>query len=280
MKPNNYSELNIILLLFAALLNSCQSGPSACECVEQYNYWHEDGGLFKLDENKINNCTEKFRDSNANLFPEDLNSAERNVRSECEALNNSEFNIKQAQDENSYIQDKNDFEKKDSISEIHPQNQIKQNSLEHEVTLREKINKFYKSLELPDELNEKQSFEGNVVFDTSEFNTFLISNSIYSKKRISNLTGNYHDRFHIKLLNIDSISFIKDIEIFTTIEYSIYELGTFENREKLTFNYFKDSLKLKRWDDLGLKGMKISQYDGLTEFNSDEFYNILGSVNN
>ena len=61
-----------------------QSGPSACECVEQFNYYHQDGGMYKLDQDKINSCVDKFKDKNANVYPEDINSAEKNTRQKCD----------------------------------------------------------------------------------------------------------------------------------------------------------------------------------------------------
>ena len=73
----------IILTGSVAIFSSCQSGPDACECVQQYNYWSQDGGLLKIDEDLINKCTDKFKDSDATYYPEDLNSAERNARSKC-----------------------------------------------------------------------------------------------------------------------------------------------------------------------------------------------------
>jgi hypothetical protein len=73
-------------ILFAStFLSSCgQSGPAACECVEQFNYYHQDGGMFKLDQDKINSCVDKFKDKNANVYPEDINSAEKNARQKCD----------------------------------------------------------------------------------------------------------------------------------------------------------------------------------------------------
>lgn len=89
--------------------------------------------------------------------------------------------------------------------------------------LSKKANQFYSSLELSDELNQRHYIEGNVEFDTSIFNSFLTKNSLYSKGRVSNLTGGeYHDRFNIKLVSIDSINLDSEIVIFSTVEYGIY----------------------------------------------------------
>ena len=88
MKKNNSTNLKktmkvVVVFVFTLFLISCSSGPSACECVEQYDYYHQDGGLLKLDQDKLNKCTEKFKDANANYYPEDTNSGERNARKEC-----------------------------------------------------------------------------------------------------------------------------------------------------------------------------------------------------
>ena len=63
------------------LFSSC--GPSACDCVEQFNYYSQDGGMFKLDQNKLNSCVDKFKDNSADFFPEDINSAEKNAKGKC-----------------------------------------------------------------------------------------------------------------------------------------------------------------------------------------------------
>ena len=64
--------------------NSTGGGPDACECVKQYEYWSQDGGLFKLDQDLINRCTDYYKDANANSYPEDLNSAKRNAQKKCD----------------------------------------------------------------------------------------------------------------------------------------------------------------------------------------------------
>jgi hypothetical protein len=79
-KLSGKSILIFIISVFA--LSSC--GPSACDCVEQYNYWNQDGGLYKLDKDKMTKCTDKYKDADANTFPEDHNSAERNARKKCD----------------------------------------------------------------------------------------------------------------------------------------------------------------------------------------------------
>ena len=89
MKRNNSTfkrKIKNTIFVFLApilILTSCESGPSACECVEKYEYFRQDGGLLKLDQDKLNKCTEKFKDPNANIYPEDTNSGERNARKEC-----------------------------------------------------------------------------------------------------------------------------------------------------------------------------------------------------
>jgi hypothetical protein len=72
-------------ILFAStILTSCGGGPDACECVKQYEYWSQDGGLYKLDQDLINRCTDYYKDANANSYPEDLNSAKRNAQKKCD----------------------------------------------------------------------------------------------------------------------------------------------------------------------------------------------------
>jgi len=74
----------IASILFISLsITSCSTGPSACECVEQFNYYGQDGGMLKLDRAKFDKCVEKFKDKTANQFPEDVNSARRNARKKC-----------------------------------------------------------------------------------------------------------------------------------------------------------------------------------------------------
>ena len=142
--------------------------------------------------------------------------------------------------------------------------------------LSKKVKQFYSSLELSYELNQRHYIEGNVDFDTSIFNSFLTKNSLYSKVRVSNLTGEYHDRYNVKLVSIDLINLDSEIEIISTVEYGIYECGTFKNLEKLVFNYYQNELKLIKWEDLGVKDYESSY--GCIE-SIDDFYKYLGSLN-
>ena len=72
-------------ILFAStILTSCGGGPDACECVKQYEYWSQDWGLYKLDQDLINRCTDYYKDANVNYYPEDLNSAKRNAQKKCD----------------------------------------------------------------------------------------------------------------------------------------------------------------------------------------------------
>lgn len=72
----------ILLILLAFMVTSC-GGPNACECVEQYNYWNQDGGLYKINQDLINRCTNYYKDSDAYTYPADLNSARKNAKKEC-----------------------------------------------------------------------------------------------------------------------------------------------------------------------------------------------------
>ena len=51
---------------------------------------------------------------------------------------------------------------------------------------------FLSSLELSDEENQKHYVEGNVIFDTSDFEKIIDDNCQYSKERVKNLTLDYH----------------------------------------------------------------------------------------
>ena len=141
-------------------------------------------------------------------------------------------------------------------------------------------NKFYSSLELTAEQNEKISQGGEVTFSLVQFNSYIDENSIFSKKRISNLTGAYHENYNINLINIDSLLIKNNIyEVFTTVKYNINEVGSFQNKEKIIFNITKGKFILNKWEDVKVEKMKIAEYDGLENFKKSDFYKIIGSVN-
>lgn len=94
--------LNFCIALFSiALLQGCSSRQDtedevkakaeaeaeakakACDCVEQFNYSHQDWGMDKIDMKKYRDCIEKYKDNNANDVTEYINSAEKNCRSKC-----------------------------------------------------------------------------------------------------------------------------------------------------------------------------------------------------
>lgn len=142
------------------------------------------------------------------------------------------------------------------------------------------VSKFYASLELSTELNQKHYEEGGVKFNKTIFNGFIDEGSIYSKERISNLTGDYHDRYSIRLVSIDLIeSDNNNIEVSTTVEYSVYELGTFLNEENLSININQGKLIINKWEDRKVKKMEVAEYEGLENFNEKAFYKTIGSVN-
>tara|TARA_Y100001954_G_C15728081_1_gene561786 strand:- start:68 stop:586 length:519 start_codon:yes stop_codon:yes gene_type:complete len=137
--------------------------------------------------------------------------------------------------------------------------------------------KFYSSLELSSELNQKHYSEGGVTFNMDNFNSLIDKSSIYSKERVGNLTGHYHDRYYINLVGIESIEVINNkILVTTTVEYSIYEIGTFQNEEKLWINRNQDKLILAKWEDIKVKKMEVSEYDGLENFDENSFYQVIG----
>jgi hypothetical protein len=142
------------------------------------------------------------------------------------------------------------------------------------------VSKFYASLELSTELNQKNYEEGGVKFNINIFNGFIDKGSIYSKERVSNLTGDYHDRYSIKLVSIDLIeSDNNTIEVSTTVEYSVSELGIFLNEEKLSININQVNMIINKWEDRKVKKMEVAKYEGLENFNEKDFYKTIGSVN-
>ena len=92
----------------------------------------------------------------------------------------------------------------DSLNKAQKKN-IEEINNTDEIIIFEFVKYFYSSLELTPELNQKHYEEGGVKFNMDKFNSCIDINSIYPKKRISNLTGDYHDRYSIKLLNIGSL---------------------------------------------------------------------------
>jgi hypothetical protein len=144
------------------------------------------------------------------------------------------------------------------------------------------IEKFYTSLELSPELSRKNYLKGGVKFPLDSFNSCITKNSICSKDRISMLTGTYHDRVHIELIQIDSVKEAKGVlEVYTHVMYGIYETGSFENLEKLTVRKTNDKFAVERWEDCKLKKMHMPNAEsyGLQNFTERDFYNIVGSIN-
>jgi hypothetical protein len=143
------------------------------------------------------------------------------------------------------------------------------------------IEKFYTSLELSPELSRKNYLKGGVKFPLDSFNSCITINSIYSKDRISILTGPYHDRVHIELIQIDSVKEAKGVlEVYTHVMYGIYETGSFENLEKLTVRKTNDKFSVERWEDCKVKKMHMPNAEsyGLQNFTERDFYNIVGSI--
>lgn len=57
--------------------------PFACDCVQQFEYWNQEGGLYMLDEDLIVKCVEYYKDYDAYGYPDDMDSAARNARKKC-----------------------------------------------------------------------------------------------------------------------------------------------------------------------------------------------------
>lgn len=144
------------------------------------------------------------------------------------------------------------------------------------------MEKFYSSLELSKEQNRKNYLEGGVDFPLYSFYSCMSENAKYSKKRLSKLTDEYHDRYHIELIQIDSVKEYEDItEVYTNVMYGIYETGSFENLEKLTVRKTNNDLKVERWEDIKVKKMHMpnAQFYGLQNFTERDFYYMVGSLN-
>lgn len=83
MKMKKLKTILGAMLFTSLILTSC-GGPDACDCVEQFNYWSQDGGYFKLDQDLVTRCTEYYKDSEAYSYPDDLNTAKRNAQKKCD----------------------------------------------------------------------------------------------------------------------------------------------------------------------------------------------------
>lgn len=71
----------ILATLVSLTLLSC--GPDPCECVEQFKYWEQDGGLLKLNHELSEDCVKKYKDSDKNAYPFDYESAKKNAIKSC-----------------------------------------------------------------------------------------------------------------------------------------------------------------------------------------------------
>ena len=143
------------------------------------------------------------------------------------------------------------------------------------------VRKFYSSLELSKEMNERAYNEGDVKFNTSEFYSCVNSKSIFSKKRLENLTGDsYHYYYDVYLESIIEIQEKSgSFEVLTAVEYGIYETGTIMNIEKLTIDIEDNKFIVRRWEDVRVETMEIAGYDGLEDYSKNRFYRDIGSVN-
>ena len=144
------------------------------------------------------------------------------------------------------------------------------------------MEKFYTSLELSPEQNRKNYLEGGVDFPLGSFYSCMSKNAKYSKKRVSRLTEEYHDRYHIELIQIDSVKENNElIEVYTNVMYGIYETGSFENLEKLTVRKTESTFKVERWEDIKVKKMHMpnAQFYRLENFTERDFYYMVGSLN-
>jgi len=152
--------------------------------------------------------------------------------------------------------------------------------IQDSINVTDFVKTFYSALELSPSLNQKQYEEGGVQFNLNQFKSCVDNKSIFSKLRVSNLTGDYHDRYNIILLDIDSITDNGNQKVaYTTVEYGIYELGTFQNLEKLIINSNQNHLILNKWEDIKIKKMSVAEYEGLENYSEKDFYKTIGSIN-
>ncbi len=213
-------------------------------------------------EYKIDSLSLKLKNNKDSLYKKEL---------ECSNLN---IKFSKINNDLSFLETKLDSLKKAQLKNIEEINNP------DEIITFEFVKKFYSSLELAPELNQKHYSEGGVKFNMNKFNSCIDINSIYSKRRISNLTGDYHDRYGIKLLNFGSFKLNKNIiELITIVEYQIYEVGTFQNEEKLIININQGNLTLNKWEDLKVEKMEVFEIEGLENFKEVDFYKMLGSSN-
>ena len=142
------------------------------------------------------------------------------------------------------------------------------------------VRRFYSTLELSDEMNQRAYESNEISFSTRAFYNCVNSKSVFSKKRLKNLTGEFHYYYDVYLKSINSVqeepgSFV----VITTVNYGIYETGNIENIEKLRITAFENKLIVSTWEDVKVKNMAIAEYEGLENYNEKVFYKNLGSVN-
>ena len=146
--------------------------------------------------------------------------------------------------------------------------------------VNEFVTSFYNSLELTDEENQLHYETGDVEFNIDNFNQLINSDSKFSAKRVDQLTGTYHDRCHISLVQTKKVEINTPIiTIVTNDKYGMYEMGNFFNNEQLTLVLTSGKLKLLKWEDINLEKMYKAPYDHMQDFNEKDFYQALGSIN-
>ncbi len=139
------------------------------------------------------------------------------------------------------------------------------------------VKKFYSSLELSDEENQKHYIEGNIIFDKSDFKKIIDNNCEYSEERVENLTSDYHSYIWIGLKNILSVKKNKEFtDVVVKTLYGIYETGSFENIELIRLKEKDGNLKVIKWSDIKVHKMFVSDYDGLDKFTEADFYKRIG----
>ena len=225
----------------------------------------------QLENNNIIITDYKQLINNDSIYIKTLNDSIKDLN--LEKLKNNILNDSITKINNTYFSTINNLE--DSLSLYINFNETK---LEEKYTdIFKLVEKFYSSLELSDEENQKHYVEGNVVFDTSDFEKIIDNNCEYSKERVQNLTSDNHSYIWIGLKNILSVKKNKEFtDVIVKTLYGIFETGSFENIELIRLKEKGGNLKVIKWSDIKVHKMFVSDYDGLEKFTEADFYKRIG----
>ena len=135
------------------------------------------------------------------------------------------------------------------------------------------VNKFYNSLELSYEENERHSSKGDVFFDKKNFLSCLSPNATYSMDRVEKLTGIGHDQTQIQLNTIrDIIIGTNDIIVLAEVHYAFNHAGYVTVLEMLNITDVNGK-KVTSWKDILI--LEIDMI--LEDFTEEDFYDLFKS---